>query len=132
MPKICKHEYCTNFVFSGGFCNFHQYLRTDKKPSSKKVEKVRQQIRKVSTKQAAKNQEYSKLRDDFMSHNPLCKANLSGCTKIATDLHHKKGRVTYLLDVTTYIALCRNCHQKIEENPTMAKEKGFSDSRLND
>ena len=31
MAKLCK--YCNRFpVFGGGYCKYHQYMRTDKKP----------------------------------------------------------------------------------------------------
>ena len=30
--KTCKAENCFNPVFGSGFCNFHQWKRTDKKP----------------------------------------------------------------------------------------------------
>jgi hypothetical protein len=32
--------------------------------------------------------------------------------------------------VGTWLAVCRNCHTFIEENPEAAKEMGFSESRL--
>jgi hypothetical protein len=47
----------------------------------------------------------------------------------ATDVHHKKGRGKYHLDVTTWLPVCRNCHAWIELNPIDAVELGFSDSR---
>jgi len=34
MPKICLKEDCKNNVFGKGYCKNHQYLRTDKKPST--------------------------------------------------------------------------------------------------
>jgi hypothetical protein len=36
---------------------------------------------------------YLKLRRKFLSENPLCRADLQECTKIATEVHHKKGRL---------------------------------------
>lgn len=29
--KKCNYNLCTSFVFGGGFCKYHQYMRTDKK-----------------------------------------------------------------------------------------------------
>lgn len=128
MPKTCKHESCHNNVFGGGYCNKHQYLRTDKKP--KKVVE-RKPIRQISSKQRKLNDEYSDKRKLFIHLHPLCKAKLEDCTVLATDIHHKKGRGKYLLDIGTWISVCRSCHQKIEENPKMAKELNLSESRLN-
>jgi len=34
--------------------------------------------------------------------------------------------------ISTWLAVCRNCHRWIEENPVEAKELGFSRSRLNE
>lgn len=32
MAKTCNAPDCDNFCFGGGYCKFHQYMRTDKKP----------------------------------------------------------------------------------------------------
>ncbi|MFD2600191.1 hypothetical protein ACFSQ3_14630 [Sphingobacterium corticis] len=67
-----------------------------------------------------------------MEQNKLCKARLEGCTVWTTDVHHKKGRINNLLtDETYFLPVCRSCHQVIELNPVLAKELGFSQSRLN-
>jgi hypothetical protein len=126
MPKICKA--CSNNVFGGGYCKNHQYMRTDKKPPKPKEQKP---IKQVSNKQAIKNQQYSKERKLFLAENPLCKANLPNCTKIATDVHHKRGRGEFFLKQETWIGLCRTCHNRVEENPDEAKQLGLSESRLN-
>lgn len=60
----------------------------------------------------------------------MCQAHLSGCATYATDIHHKAGRGEYMLDQSTYMAVCRNCHQWIELHPIEAKQKGFSVERL--
>ena len=90
MPKTCNHESCENFVFGGGYCKYHQYLRNDK--PLKSVSKKEYKIPQVSKKQAKLNAAYSKLRELFLKQHPLCQANLQTCTKIATDVHHKEGR----------------------------------------
>jgi len=43
--------------------------------------------------------------------------------------NHKAGRGRFMLDETTFLAVCRICHNQIEENPVMAKAMGFSESR---
>jgi hypothetical protein len=130
MSKTCNYENCSNFVFGAGYCKYHQYCRTDKK----RVPRVREHrpIKPISKKQATLNQEYSQERITFLEEHPLCIAKLLGCTRIATDVHHKRGRGKFFLDKSTWIGLCRSCHQKVEENPAMAREKGLSDSRLNE
>jgi hypothetical protein len=78
---------------------------------------------------AQKNREYSKLRRKFLTDNSICRAKISKCTVVATDVHHMRGRGIYHLDVDTWLPVCRNCHTWIENNPVDAKELGFSISR---
>jgi len=48
-----------------------------------------------------------------------------------TDIHHKKGRIGKLyLETTFWIALSREGHRMVEENPEWAKEQGYSLDRL--
>ena len=43
--------------------------------------------------------------------------------------YSKKGRGKYLLDTSTWLSVCRNCHNWIETHPEDAKELGFSISK---
>ena len=90
-------------------------------------------ISPVSKKRQVEMDEYSKLRMVFLIAKPLCEAYLVGtCTRTSTDVHHKAGRVgENYLKIGTWLAVCRNCHTWIENNPEEAKELGFSESRLN-
>lgn len=85
----------------------------------------------VSKKMKETMDEYSKKRVAFLALNPNCQAKLVGCTGKATDVHHKEGRGANHNNINTWFAVCRTCHQWIEENPLEAKELGFSESRLN-
>jgi hypothetical protein len=94
--------------------------------------KRRKPINKVSGKRKKENAEYKKLREKFLNEHPVCEAMLEGCTGVATDCHHKAGRIgNNFLDVSKFLALCSNCHRIVECSPLMAKEKGLSVSRLN-
>jgi hypothetical protein len=73
---------------------------------------------------------YSKLRRKFMEENPMCEAALHCCNGGATDVHHKKGRGQYYLAVSTWLSVCRPCHNYIEEHPEEAIELGFSEKRI--
>ena len=90
-------------------------------------------ISPVSKKRQVQMDEYSKLRMVFLIAKPNCEAKLVGtCTRTSTDVHHKAGRVgENYLKMSTWLAVCRNCHTWIENNPEEAKELGFSESRLN-
>jgi hypothetical protein len=86
---------------------------------------------KISVKMVKTLDEYSKKRTAFLAMHPSCQAKLIGCTVMATDVHHKAGRGENHLKVNTWLAVCRNCHRWIEENPDAAKELGYSETRLN-
>lgn len=87
-------------------------------------------IKQVSAKKAKEDAVYSKLRKDYLSIHPFCQAKLPGCTAVATDIHHKKGRGKYYLLPNTWISACRTCHHWIETHPTESKEMGLSEDRL--
>lgn len=88
-------------------------------------------IKKVSDKLGKKLKIYSKLAEQFKKDNPLCHAKVNEyCTKTTQDIHHKQGRYTSLLDVSTFLPVCRSCHSYIEAHPKEAIEKGWSMSRL--
>ena len=105
---------------------YHKEFRIfDIKPSNQKP------IPKVSAKQVDRLKEYKKVRDVYMKEHPICEAQLEGCSRQATDLHHGRGRIGSLLtDVSNFHALCAHCHHAIEISPSMAKELGLSKNRL--
>lgn len=129
MPKKCKKENCGYNVFGGGYCKIHQYLRFDK--VFKPIKTVTKSIKKITKKLRGLTMKYIQLRTVFLKDHPLCEAKLDECTKVATEIHHMKGRGKYLLDDSTFLATCRNCHNWLENHPKLAKLLGFSDSRLN-
>ena len=89
-------------------------------------------ISPISDKRRVEMDEYSRRRLAFLALHILCQAKLSCCTGQSTDVHHKEGRVgDNYLNMSTWLAVCRQCHTLIENNPEEAKELGFSSSRLN-
>ena len=71
--------------------------------------------------------EYKKARREYLEENPYCQR----CGKMATDIHHKKGRMGELLiDKTFFMSACRPCHIFIEEHPAISYEKGWSIKRV--
>lgn len=88
-------------------------------------------IAPVSKKKKEEISTYTKLRSAFLFLKPHCEAKLADCIGLATDIHHKKGRIgDDYLAIGTWLAVCRNCHSWIELNPNEAKELGLSESRL--
>ena len=82
-------------------------------------------IKKVSSKMSAQLTIYNKMRKTFLEKYPLCQASLVNCSLQSTDIHHMKGRGKYLIDPTTWLSVCRTCHNWIEENPKDAIVLGF-------
>lgn len=117
---IC--EKCTALIQKG----FSQKKRF--KPLKKNSE-LSYQIPKMSVKRKAQNDEYLKLRKEFLKVNTICPVT----GEKATEIHHKKGREGKLLtDVNYFLAVSRKGHQQIELNPIWAKEKGFSIDRTHE
>lgn len=91
--------------------------------------KKRYSIPKVSEKRKIENLKYVAQRIVFLGkkENQICP--ITG--KPTTDIHHQKGRVGSLfLDKTYWVALSREGHKQVEENPEWAKENGYSLDRL--
>jgi hypothetical protein len=100
--------------------NFQKFnadsFRPDPKPA--KTEKKKPvKIKPLSDKRAKENKVYLTLRKVYLENHPFCVMNLEGCTKDATEIHHSKKRVGELLcDVRYFVAICRNCHIKVEND----------------
>lgn len=87
------------------------------------------QIKKVSDKRKIEQESYILLSKAFLQRNPICQ--YEGCNDKSTDTHHMAGRTgANYLDNTKWKAFCRNHHSIVELNPQMAKENGYSLSRL--
>ena len=101
---------------------FNPQLKPEPSPKKK-----RKRIAFRSKKRAAQEREYTKLKNKYLEDNPKCEV----CNKLATEIHHKRGRVGDLLtDVGHFLAVDSRCHQSIENNPTWAKERGYSLDRI--
>lgn len=65
---------------------------------------------------------YNKQRVPFLDKHFICEVcNLAP----ATELHHRKGRGKYLLDESTWLAVCFNCHRTIHDKPALAYATGL-------
>lgn len=86
-------------------------------------------IAKRSKKRQSQEKEYSVKRKEFLGKFPMCE--VEGCNNSADQIHHTKGRIDKMLTNEKYfLAVCCDCHTKIELNPDWAKEMGYSCSRL--
>jgi cytochrome c553 len=81
-------------------------------------------IPRVSAKRAKKDAEYSKLRQRYLTDNSMCVVKVSGCGHGATDVHHTyagSNRDAFYLVQSTWLPVCRNCHDWIHTNPGEAR-----------
>lgn len=98
-------------------------------PREPKEKKAVKPIPKESEKIKGAKVRYKKARAKYLLAFPYCE--VVTCNSLADQIHHKKGRIGSLLtDSDFFLAVCAECHKKIEENVTWAKENGYSLDRL--
>lgn len=79
-------------------------------------------MRRISKTREKAGKIYSKLRLLFLAELPICEV----CSKSkSTDVHHKKGRGKFYLDVDSWLSTCRTCHDRIHASPIWSREKGY-------
>jgi hypothetical protein len=102
--------------------------RREERRPKKKVYQVKIARR---TKEGQKEDRlYSGMRLKFLEEHPVCQCGADGCTGVATEIHHRRGRGIWFLIVSTWLAVCHWCHVKIEREPHWAKQNGYSEDRL--
>ncbi len=100
-----------------------------KEEKRKELKKFLNPIPKVSAKRKVENRKYTIERLRFLAQPENLRCPITN--ERTTDIHHKKGRIeSLLLDTRYWLAVSRNGHREIEENPDWAKEQGYSLSRL--
>jgi hypothetical protein len=102
-------------------------------------------LKRVSKKRKADMATYSRLRKEFLAQWPVCfvwwRENMAHlmsydvlCISVvrgarnpcpATDVHHAKKRGKHYLDVSSWLALSRENHQRIHDNPSWARANGL-------
>ena len=134
--KVCKRCRKPKFLFSSGLCPecYRKWNPPKPKPRAKIKPKKAYKIPRVSKKLKILQNEYSKIRAEYLRENPCCEVGLpgcSGCDKRLLQLHHKAGRVGKMLTNSKFfLTACFTCHRFIEDNPEIACENGWSTSRL--
>ena len=85
----------------------------------------RTKIRPISKKQGIKLKEYKIVRDKYMEEHIGCEFKY--CSQASEDLHHMAGRTGDLLTDTRYfMAVCREHHLWIHNNPKESLENGYT------
>lgn len=123
--KLCSTPDCENPVEGNTeMCGTHNFQARKELRNSKKITVVKTP-NKVSPKRAKENQEYLKLRDEYLIAYPSCE--VEDCHNRATSIHHMKGRENgLLLDVKYFLAVCQDCHTKITTDSNWAVNNGYS------
>lgn len=117
---LCRVSGCIN---EGKYCRIHMDYSVP----------IEKEISSKSDKKKDLDKQYNKVRKAYLSGHPFCEAKIPDCcTKVATDIHHKKGKIgeADYLDPKFFLAVCRKCHYTIEKNPAWSRQMGFSVSRL--
>lgn len=129
MNLICSIPNCGYLAEKNGICSRHN--REARKASAPKEKPKRQRIAKQSDEGKERQLTYLAIRTLYLAQFPNCAVCEDDGKEVkATDIHHRKGRLSDLLyDPRFFIGVCRNCHQWIEENPVDAIEAGWSLSR---
>ena len=79
-------------------------------------------IKPLSDKRSKQNSEYLELRKLYLNNNPDCEVKLEGCTFVSKEIHHAKKRTGAMLtDVKYFVAICRNCHNRVENENIKTK-----------
>lgn len=118
--KICKNCKNESYIFSRGMCKICASSHRSRKFSTKK------EIGKTSNREKKRQKAYKELRYTYLKEHPICEVCSSSK---AIEIHHKKGRIGDAL-YNHFLAVCRACHDWIENNPKEAKELGYSITRI--
>lgn len=122
----CPH--CgTTKVERNGYCATFNFEQRKEEKNALKV-KVVKPIRKVSKKTAKELQDYSVQRRQYLAGHTECQARVSPqCDGDSCEVHHSAKRGANLLNVDTFVAVCRPCHRYIEDvmSAEERREKGL-------
>ena len=100
-------------------------------------------MKRVSKRRQAESKEYMRLREAFLKEHDICqlwmaenniregdwgdrvKAFCMGAPR-STEIHHVNGRNgSNYLDTSTWMAVCRESHERIENNKSWARDNGY-------
>ena len=105
-----------------------KYCWSCRKSNLNKPQKPNVSIPHVSSKRKKKDAEYLKLRERYLNEHSLCKVKVNGCSQQATDIHHTyagSNRDTYYLIQSTWLPVCRNCHNWIHDHPEESRVMNY-------
>ena len=92
-----------------------------------KKAKARKPIPKMSSRRKVESRIYAKKRRAFLAEHRFCQiCQDNGELRNSEDVHHIKARLEgHYLDESTWLAVCRPCHNWIHEFPSAARARGL-------
>jgi hypothetical protein len=103
-------------------------------PRQPKARLRRSWIKRVGKRHEVDRQIYLIQKERFLKEHPICEANVDhelpfGKIRVrlarSEDVHHVKGRGKYYLDESTWMAVCRKCHDWIHSHANSARAMGL-------
>lgn len=96
MPKLCKYEGCHNPQWGGGYCKWHQSLRTDKKPKRPKSRSAKAN-RQLTDKKALIEEDKKFYLEIWIEREPYCfeTGEYLGDEPLITMFHHVLEKSKY-------------------------------------
>jgi hypothetical protein len=96
--------------------------KAPKKAKAKPKGLKRTKLKPMSPERRRASTLYRDFRKMFLKERPICER----CSnRHSRDVHHKKGRGKHYLDVESWAAVCRECHDWIHGHPKQAREDGW-------
>ena len=80
-------------------------------------------LRRVSTRQQKRLNRYYAASKAYLDEHPMCE--MPGCGYHADEIHHKMGRGIHIDNPEHFMAICRSCHRRVEDNKSWAREKQY-------
>ncbi len=117
--RTCSYPECESLTEGNtDYCGTH----------NRELRKVKAKLEKGT--KARKIDEYSKQVKKW-KEGKICALKFHSRCNGPLTCHHKRGRIgQLLLDKKHWLPVCLGHHQYIEEHPTEAREKGWSELRL--
>lgn len=126
MPN-CLFPTCNRNAESNGYCICHKIY------SNSVSVKVPREIPKKSSNQKEIDKELKKMYPVFLAKpdNRYCKVKMKGCTKVATVVHHVRGRIgDQVFEVKDWLPSCPHCNIYLESKDKEARDKGVKKSKF--
>lgn len=92
--------------------------------------KRKTRLKPMSNRRRSEALVYSLMRKQFLALRPVCEAHaiIHGDEVVLTqssDVHHVHKRGKNYLNKDTWMAVCRDCHERIENNKKWARQNGL-------